>query len=84
MIGLTCQEAIEIMGDYLEAALGVMVAADLERHLDACDECTAYLNTYKKTRELVAAIGRAEMPAELRVRLRGFLLTRLSATDTGR
>jgi hypothetical protein len=77
---LTCQEAIAIVGDYLEAALGPALALDLERHLDECDECTAYLNTYRASRELVAAAGWTDMPPALRARLREFLITRLSAS----
>jgi anti-sigma factor RsiW len=78
---MTCQDAIEIMGDYLEATLGEAVGDELQRHLDECDECTAYLNTYRKTRDLVADGRRLEMPADLKARLRSFLLARLSAAD---
>lgn len=78
---LTCKNAIEIIGDYLEAELGASAAADLEHHLDECDECAAFLNTYQRTRELAAATVRAEMPTELRTRLRTFLIARLSARE---
>jgi len=78
---MTCQDALEIMGDYLEGMLGVTVGDDLERHLDECDECTAYVNTYTKTRDLVADGRRLEMPADLKARLRSFLLARLAAPD---
>jgi anti-sigma factor (TIGR02949 family) len=81
--GLTCKEAIDIMAEFLEAALGRTAADDLARHLEACDECTAYLNTYQKTRALAGATVRAEMPAEVRARLRAFLLARLSAKSAG-
>jgi anti-sigma factor RsiW len=80
---LTCKEAIAIMGEFLEAALSGTAADDLARHLEACDECTAYLNTYRKTRALAGATIRAEMPAEVRTRLRAFLLARLSAKSAG-
>jgi hypothetical protein len=80
---MTCQDAIEIMGNYRETTLGVTVEDDLERHLDGCDECTAYINTYTKTRDLVAGAGRGQMPADLKARLRSFLLSRLSAADSG-
>jgi anti-sigma factor RsiW len=80
---LTCRDAIAIMGEYLEGALGGTAADDLERHLAACDACTAYLSTYRKTRELAAGAFRAEMPVELKRRLRAFLLARLTASDAG-
>ena len=77
---MTCEDAIGIMGDYLEAALGATLGEDLARHLALCEACTAYLNTYRKTRELVAG-SRCEMPDELKARLREFLLARLTAPD---
>ena len=46
-------------------------------HLRDCAPCRAYLNTYRKTRELTAKAGRAPMPEEMKQRLRRFLLDRL-------
>jgi len=71
---MTCQEAIALLADYLEAELGAALVADLEQHLRGCAPCVAYLNTYRKTRELGAEVGRVEMPAEMRERLRRLLL----------
>jgi anti-sigma factor RsiW len=74
---MTCQDAIALLADYLEAELGSDLAAELEEHLHGCAPCRAYLNTYRKSRELGAAAGRVEMPEEMRVRLRRLLLDRL-------
>lgn len=74
---MTCREAIEALADYLEAALGPGVAEALERHLRDCRPCQAYLNTYRKTRELAGRVGAQEMPAEMKEHLRRFLLERL-------
>ena len=64
---LTCKELIlDFLADYLDAALNQDVAAELERHLAVCKPCVAYLNTYRKTRELVGQAGRIEMPEEMR------------------
>ena len=38
----------------------------------------AYLNTYKKTRELTGEVSRVPMPDEMKARLRAFLLERLA------
>lgn len=75
---MSCQEAIILLGDYLEATLAAADLAELETHLHECDECVAYLNTYRRTPELARAVGRVEMTAEMRQRLRGFLTSRLS------
>jgi anti-sigma factor RsiW len=76
---LTCKDVIALLSDYLEATLGAGVTESLEGHLRGCDECAAYVNTYRKTRDLTARLGRVEMPAGMRERLRGFLLARLGA-----
>jgi anti-sigma factor RsiW len=74
---MTCRDAIEVLADYLEAALGPEVADELERHLRGCRPCQAYLNTYRKTRELTGRAGSEEMPPEMKEHLRRFLLERL-------
>ena len=74
---MTCRELIDVVNDYLEGALPPDVADELDRHLDDCAPCRAYLATYRKARELGAAALRVEMPGEMRARLRAFLLERL-------
>jgi hypothetical protein len=78
---MTCKEAIDILGDYLEQALAEDLAAGLELHLRDCAPCRAYLSTYRKTRDLTRAAGRAPMPEEMQQRLRRFLLERLGGDD---
>ena len=76
---LMCKEFImEFLSDYLDGTLTPDVVADLERHLQDCKPCLAYLETYKKTRELTGRAGRVEMPSEMRARLREFLGKQLS------
>jgi anti-sigma factor RsiW len=80
---LTCEDVIGLLVDYLETALTPAVAEALEAHLDVCPPCVAYLNTYRKTRELTGAAGRVEMPEEMRARLRDILLQQLERGDPG-
>jgi len=75
---LTCKDAIDLLADYLEASLGPELVAALERHLQDCRPCVAYLNTYKRTRTLAGQVGRVEMPEEMRRRLRQLLLDQLA------
>jgi putative zinc finger protein len=75
---MTCKDAIDILGDFLEELLSSEAVNELEVHLRGCEPCRAYLNTYRKTRELVGRAGHTEMPPELRERLRRFLLSRLT------
>jgi Putative zinc-finger len=76
---LTCKAAIALVFDYVEATLGADVAVSLEDHLRGCHDCTAYVNTYCQTRQLIASVGRVEIPAAMKERLREFLLGQLSA-----
>jgi anti-sigma factor RsiW len=75
---LTCKDAIELMADYLESALGEELLGALERHLADCPSCLAYLNTYRKTHALTGEVGRIPMPEEMRERLRRILLDQLT------
>lgn len=74
---MTCRELIDVLAEYLQQSLGGDVAAELELHLADCPPCRAYLATYTKTRAIGAEAQRVEMPEELKVRLRHFLLGRL-------
>lgn len=74
---MTCRDLIDILDDYLDGALSEDLRGDLERHLEDCAPCRAYLATYRKTREIGAAAARIEMPGEMKTRLRRFLLDRL-------
>jgi anti-sigma factor (TIGR02949 family) len=74
---ITCQQLIEaLLADYLDGTLRPDQMAELEEHLAACPPCVAYLNTYRKTRELVQQQA-AEMPPELQAALRKFVLSRI-------
>jgi predicted anti-sigma-YlaC factor YlaD len=77
MARMTCKDAIDVLGDFLEEILSSDAVSELEIHLRECEPCRAYLNTYRRTRELVGQAGRIEMPPELKERLRQFLLSRL-------
>ncbi len=76
---MICEEVImEFLVDYLDGKLNSEVLAGLEQHLQDCKPCVAYLNTYKKTRELTGQAARVEMPEEMKDRLREFLLRQLA------
>jgi len=70
---MNCHEAIDILADYLDAALTPDVLALFEAHLRVCAPCRAYLATYRRAAELAAKVNRVEMPPEVRQRLSEFL-----------
>jgi anti-sigma factor RsiW len=77
-LNLTCEDVIGMLLEYLETRLDARTLAAFERHLVACAPCVAYLNTYRRTRELTATGGPVEMPDEMKTRIREFLLARLT------
>ena len=52
---IMCQQAVELMTDYLEGALSELDRARLEAHLAACPHCAEYLAQIRAT---IAAVGR--------------------------
>ena len=66
---VSCQEVVELVTDYLEAALSPDEAALFEQHVNFCDGCDWYVEQMRAT---VTAVGRIEetgVPPEARDRL---------------
>lgn len=80
MEALKCKDVIvEFLADYLDRALPPEVTREVEAHLRACAACMAYLNTYRKTRELVGRqAAQVAMPDEMKDILRRFMLERMA------
>lgn len=74
---MTCREAVALLADFLDQTLPADSGETLHAHLADCEPCRAYLKTYARTRGMVGAAGRVEMPAEMKARLRQYLLERL-------
>lgn len=53
---LVCQQAVELMSDYLDGALPRRRRRKLERHLADCDACSGYLEQLRTT---IAVTGTA-------------------------
>ena len=47
----TCRDEVGLIADYVVGRLNPPVLAAFEKHLGQCPDCTAFLNTYKKTIE---------------------------------
>ena len=54
---LSCQQVVELVSDYLEGRLSRRDRRRFERHLRACDGCSAYL---EQMRETIRMLGRLE------------------------
>ena len=53
---LVCQEAIELLTEYLEGTLSRRQRRRLNAHLDACPNCSAYLEQIRITIRLSGSI----------------------------
>jgi Putative zinc-finger len=51
----SCKEEVTLIGDYLSSSLSNRVGAAFETHMQACPDCVAFLQTYKKTMEATRA-----------------------------
>ena len=52
---LTCRDVVACLADYLTGELATRRREQFERHLEACDDCLAYLRQYANTVRLAAA-----------------------------
>ena len=61
---LVCQQAVELVTDYLEGALSRRDRRRFERHLRACPNCSAYLEQIRATIALAGSVEPEELSAE--------------------
>jgi anti-sigma factor RsiW len=61
---LVCQQAIELVTDYLEGALSRRERRRFEAHLRACPNCAAYLEQIRATIALAGAVEVEELTAD--------------------
>lgn len=66
---LVCQQAVELVTDYLEGSLSRRDRRRFESHLRACPNCTAYLEQIKMTIRLTGAIEPEDLTPEARADL---------------
>ena len=61
---IVCQQAVELVTDYLEGALSRGDRRRFERHLRACPNCTAYLEQIRITIALTGAVESDDLTPE--------------------
>lgn len=61
---ITCREAVALANDYLEGALSKRDRRRLERHLKACDGCSAYLSQMRTVIELTGKVDADDLSDE--------------------
>ena len=63
---IVCQQAVELVTDYLEGALSRRDRRRFETHLGACPNCSAYLEQIKATIALTGEIEPEDLTPEAR------------------
>ncbi len=61
---IVCQEAVELVTDYLEGSLSRRDRRRLEAHLRGCPNCSAYFEQIKVTIELTGTIEYDDLTPE--------------------
>jgi anti-sigma factor RsiW len=62
---LVCQQAVELVTDYLENALSRAQRRWFEAHLADCPHCTEYLAQMRKTIELTGSITADDLTPQM-------------------
>jgi anti-sigma factor RsiW len=59
---LVCQQAVELVTDYLEGSLSRADRRRFEAHLAGCPHCTEYLAQMRATIELTGSVSADDLP----------------------
>lgn len=62
--GLSCREMVEVITDYLEGAMSDGQRKRFERHIDACPDCTRYLEQMRAMLEAVGCLHATDVSPE--------------------
>ena len=68
---LVCQQAVEVVTDYIEGSMSRADRRRFEAHLSSCPNCTAYLDQMRSTIQLTGRLRSEELPSEVREELVG-------------
>ncbi|HZF03768.1 MAG TPA: zf-HC2 domain-containing protein [Patescibacteria group bacterium] len=70
---IECRQIAELLGDYFDGSLPNHLRELLEWHIDGCQPCVAFINTYRETISVTRRLPDAPMPVELKKRLIAFV-----------
>jgi predicted anti-sigma-YlaC factor YlaD len=59
----TCNEILHLLDDHLNGTLDKSISLEVENHITICTDCTAFLNTYKTTVNLIKDLKGEEVPS---------------------
>ena len=66
----TCHDLLDSLSDYVDGSLGEQLCAEIERHLENCEDCQVVVDTLRKTIYLYHATSSPpHVPEDVRSRL---------------
>ena len=66
---LTCAELIQLLTEYLDGVLDPGEKLRVDRHLDGCEHCFAYLEQFRRTIALTGRLSGETVPPAARAEL---------------
>ncbi len=82
--GLDCREILDNLSAYIDEELDVGLCEEIQRHMEGCNPCVAFLNTLKKTVVLYRSSAEQDaMPEEVHIDLHRFLRKRCRESAEG-
>lgn len=75
---MLCKDIVENIMGYIEAELDYETLVELEKHLDMCPECVAFVRTYEKMLRLTGKLSeKSFVTPDVRARLKQLLLSKI-------
>ena len=66
---LECRQIAELLGDYIDGTLPSHLRDLIDFHIDGCQPCVAFMNTYRSTINATRTLASTPIPPELKQRL---------------
>jgi anti-sigma factor RsiW len=77
---MLCKDIVDNIMGYIEAELDYETLVELEKHMDMCPECMAFVNTYKKMLRLTGKLReKSFVTPDVRLRLKQLLLSKIKS-----
>jgi Putative zinc-finger len=72
-IKLTCEWVTALLIDYITGALDPTIVPAFEKHVQHCQDCEAFLRTYRETVRATRTLRYDDIPEEMQRRVHAFL-----------
>jgi anti-sigma factor RsiW len=76
LAAVECRQIAELVTDYLEGSLPKHTRELLEWHIEGCEPCVAFMNTFRGTLHAIRRLPAVPIPPELKQRLLAVLRAR--------